>query len=161
FVAPLARVRGAEGEHVLYDALGDPLFGMALLEAISRRRTWTGAGGRVIASPTAAFRRVRGPAGLPLEAMPLQAEQTNTSIQYGDRMVLKLFRRLDEGMNPEIEIGRFLTDRARFTHVPQVGGALDYVPPGGRPASLGILQSFVPNEGDAWQFTMDSLRAYV
>jgi maltose alpha-D-glucosyltransferase / alpha-amylase len=127
---------------------------------MSRRRSLPGRMGKLMASPTSSFRRVRGPAGKNLDPSPMQAEQSNTSVVYGDRLVLKLFRRLDPGVNPDLEIGRFLTERVEFPHIPQVAGALEYLA-GRHPMTMGILHGFVPNEGDAWSFTLDSLGSYL
>src|SRR6185369_10633656 len=65
-----------------------------------------------------------------------------------------------EGVNPDLEVGRFLTERARFTHTAAVAGALEYRTGRGEPASVAILQQFVPNSGDAWRYTLHQVRAY-
>jgi maltose alpha-D-glucosyltransferase/alpha-amylase len=88
----------------------------------------------------------------------VRAEQSNSSVVYGEHLVLKLFRRLDEGANPDLEIGRFLTERTRFTHIPRVAGYLEYRAGRREPMTVGILQAWVENEGDAWRWTLDHLR---
>jgi maltose alpha-D-glucosyltransferase/alpha-amylase len=145
---------------LIYDALVDKNFCKFLLEAISRRRHFKGKAGKVLASRTRVFRNARGPAEVSPEPVPLKAEQTNTSVVYGDRLILKLFRRLEGGINPELEIGRFLTEELSFPHISPVAGAIEYHREKGQPMSLAILQSFVPNEGDAWQYTLDFLNRY-
>jgi maltose alpha-D-glucosyltransferase/alpha-amylase len=94
----------------------------------------------------------------PLAANPSRAEQSNTSVTFGDRLILKLFRRLEEGINPDIEIGQALTDDG-FEHVPALAGWLAYRTPKGEPSALGIVQQYVPNQGDAWQYTLDQVTA--
>ena len=79
---------------------------------------------------------------------------------FGDRLILKIFRRVDAGPNPDIEIGRFLTEQAGFAHVPAVAGALEYRPRKGAAMSIAILQECVPNEGDAWKFALDAVDRY-
>jgi maltose alpha-D-glucosyltransferase/alpha-amylase len=111
----------------------------------------------LLATPTKAFKAVTGGAPLALEPQPMQAEQSNTSVIFGDRLFFKLFRRPEEGINPDLEIGRFLTERVGFPHVPQVAGALEYRRGKGEPMTLGIAQQLVPNSGDAWHYTLDSL----
>jgi maltose alpha-D-glucosyltransferase / alpha-amylase len=86
----------------------------------------------------------------------LGAEQSNTSIRYGSRFILKLIRRVEEGVNPDLEMGRFLTEHG-FAHSPPVLGALDYHRGRREPMTVGILQGYVPNEGDAWNFSMHHL----
>jgi maltose alpha-D-glucosyltransferase/alpha-amylase len=145
---------------VLFDALEDGRFAAALLEAIARRRQFKGAFGEVVATPTRSFRELRGPADVPLPACVLKAEQSNSSVVYGDRLILKLYRRVGEGKNPELEIGTFLTEKARFPNIARVAGASEYRPPKGEPMTLGVLQAFVPNEGDAWDYTLGQIRQY-
>jgi maltose alpha-D-glucosyltransferase/alpha-amylase len=154
------RKRNGNGESLLYDALVDKNFCKFLIEAIGRRRIFKGRAGRVLASRTRIFRNVRGPTDIALEPTPVKAEQSNTSVVYGDRLILKLFRCLEGGINPELEIGRFLTERTSFSHISQVAGALEYHPNRGQVITLATLQSFVPNEGDAWQYTLDFLNHY-
>jgi maltose alpha-D-glucosyltransferase/alpha-amylase len=154
------RKKDDDSESLLYDALIDKNFCEFLVEAIGRRRVFKGKAGKVMASRTRVFRDIRGPAEVSLEPAPVKAEQTNTSVVYGDRLILKLFRRLEGGINPELEIGRFLTERIGFPHISQVAGALEYHHKRGEIITLATLQSFVHNEGDAWQYTLDFLNRY-
>lgn len=143
-------------ELLLYDALYDTSVTRGLLDAIGNRRRINGRGGQLAASPTKAFRRLRGSGEL--TAVPARAEQSNTSIAFGERLVLKLFRRLDEGINPDVEISQALTD-AGFGQVPALAGWLAYRSRG-EPAAVGVLQEYVTNQGDAWQYTLDQLGAF-
>ncbi len=153
---------GKEGavDGVLCDALESSDCCAALLDAIGRRRQFKGAGGELFAVPTRAFRRLRGAAEEALPASVLRGEQSNTSVRYGRRLILKIFRRLAEGVNPDLEIGRFLTERTEFANIASVAGALEYRVPRREPVTVGILQEFVANEGDAWRYTLDQVRPY-
>src|SRR5262249_49414504 len=91
----------------------------------------------------------------------LRADQTNSSVVFGDQLILKLFRRTEEGINPDLEIGYFLTERIGFPHVPPVAGTIEYRTHKGGSAAVGILQRYVANEGDAWRHTMDQLSQYL
>jgi len=146
---------------VLYDALVDKAFCKSLLKAIGQKRRFKGQLGEVSALRTQVFRSARGGSEASLDPTPMKVEQSNTSVIYGDRLILKLFRRLEEGLNPDLEIGRFLTEKTPFEHISQVAGALEYKRRRRKPMSLAILQSFVANEGDAWQYTLDSLGRYL
>jgi trehalose synthase-fused probable maltokinase len=126
----------------------------SLLIAIEKETTHQGIRGELRARKTAALRTLRPNASEALVARALRAEQSNSSIVYGDRLVLKFFRRAEEGINLDLEIGTFLSERARFANVPPVAGSLEYQDPQGKHATLGILQGFVANQGDAWQFTL-------
>jgi len=159
----VARVRGPGGDRVLFDAVWEMAFARGLLQAVERRRRLNGSEGRLLAQPTGAFREVRGPADIALEPTVLSAEQSNTSIAFGERLLLKLYRRLDQGVNPDLEVGRVLTEEVRFEHTPPVAGWLEYrrTQPRGRPATVAILHGFVQNEGDAWRYTLDALHGFL
>ena len=145
---------------VLADALVDPDVCKALLEAVRRRRTLKGHdGGRLIGRPAPALRRALGTQESP-EPSVFRAEQSNTSVLFGESLILKLFRRVEAGVNPDLELGRFLTDRTSFENTPAVAGSLEYDVNGGESITLAVLHDFVPNEGDAWQYTLDALSRY-
>ena len=116
--------------------------------------------GEIHAASTGVFLSLCGASSGALQPKPIKAEQSNSSIIYGDRVILKFFRRVEAGENPDLEIGRFLTERKNFPHIPAVAGWLDYKGKDDREMSLGILQAFVPNVGDAWRFTRKSLSSF-
>jgi maltose alpha-D-glucosyltransferase/alpha-amylase len=145
---------------VLYDGLESPALCAALLDAIRRRRTLRGDSGEIRAIRTRPFRELRGSEEESLRPSLLAVEQSNSSVVYGDRMMLKVYRRLSEGTHPDLEVGRFLTERARFAHVPAVAGALEYRSGRREPVTLALLQTYVVNEGDAWQYTLDQVESF-
>ena len=151
---------GKEG--VIYDALIEEDFRQGLLLAIARRRRFGGKKGEVIASyMPRVFRNIRGTAEETKETYLLKGEQSNTSVVYGNRLKLKIFRRLEEGVSPELEIGKFLTENELFPNSSTVAGSIEYQ---GRrdvePVTLGVLHGYIQNEGDAWQYTLDALGRY-
>ncbi|MGH2809624.1 MAG: maltose alpha-D-glucosyltransferase, partial [Actinomycetota bacterium] len=158
--AAIAWVDSTGGRMLLYDASHDPVFCGALLDAIAKRRSIAGSGGRLLAMPTKSFRRLRGD-GAEVPSTVMGAEQSNTSVNYGDRLLLKLFRRPGPGLNPDLELGRFLTDEARFPHTAQVAGALEFMAGNSEPMTLGILHGFVPNHGSGWRYMVDGLGRFV
>jgi maltose alpha-D-glucosyltransferase/alpha-amylase len=91
----------------------------------------------------------------------LRGEQSNTSIRFGDSLILKLFRRLEYGPNPDVEVGLFLTEHTTFRGTPPVAGTLEYVSPDRGSASVALLQGFEPNRGDAWTTTLARVREVV
>jgi maltose alpha-D-glucosyltransferase/alpha-amylase len=88
-------------------------------------------------------------------------EQNNTSILYGDRLLFKMYRKLEEGMNPEAEILRFLAEKDRFRQVPTYAGGIEYRTSRGKAYDLGVLQTYVPCHGDAWRNALTSLAQFV
>lgn len=156
----VATLEGAGGTAVLHDALAVDEFCRALVDAIGSDRVLPGESGDFRGISTDAFARVRGN---PEDAPPVRrssAEQSNSAIILGDRLILKLFRRVEPGINPDFEIGRFLTERARFPRVPETAGALEYRAAGAGPATAGILQGLVANQGTGWEHALGELGAY-
>jgi maltose alpha-D-glucosyltransferase/alpha-amylase len=145
---------------VLFEALEDPGACRALLDAIVRRRRARGAAGELSASPIGPLREHLGDDPEALRPRLLRVEQSNSSVAFGERLILKLFRRVAQGVNPELEIGRFLTERTDFAHIAPVLGALEYRPTRGEARTLGILQGFVPNQGDAWSYVLDQVEQF-
>jgi maltose alpha-D-glucosyltransferase/alpha-amylase len=159
--AVIARVRWeAEGEEgIVYDAMYGKGFAAALLEFIGRHRRRRGAEGELTALRTDAYHRILGTGDRTLDPVLLKAEQSNTSIAYGDRFILKLFRQLQPGVNPDLELGRFLTER-ECPHTPPVAGAVEYRRNHQDPLTVAILHGFTANQGDAWEYTKDVLGHY-
>src|SRR5205823_13270129 len=155
-------VREKEGEKTgcLYDAVFDKELGKSLVDMIARRRHLRGTEGDFIAAPMRAMRDGRLGSITNLEVASMRGEQSNSSIVFGDELILKIFRRTETGINPDLELGAFLTDRVAFPHTPPVAGAIEYRTKKGETAAVGILQKFVPNEGDAWRHTLDALSQY-
>ncbi len=146
---------------VLYDALGDSSFRDALLEAIVCETKIEGRNGSIHALRTAALREKCGESVTsPLQSFVSRAEQSNTSIIYRDRYILKLFRKLESGVSPDAEIGLFLTQRG-FKNTPAVLGTLEYrEQESDHSYGAAILQQFVPNKGDAWKYTLECLESF-
>jgi maltose alpha-D-glucosyltransferase/alpha-amylase len=129
-----------------------------------RNRTFdSNAGAELRTTTSAALRRLVGTTngdgstpGVDLTVARTSVEQSNTSAVFGNRVVMKIFRRAQEGVNPDLEIGRYLTTRG-FGHSAALLGALEYTTGKGEPRTLGVLNEYVPNEGDAWHYTLDAL----
>jgi maltose alpha-D-glucosyltransferase / alpha-amylase len=96
----------------------------------------------------------------PLPSRVGSAEQSNTSILYGDTLILKLFRRLQTGENPDVEIGKFLTEVAHFERIPPFLGEISVTSPTGDKTTVAMLQGLVPNEGDGWAWFLRQLSEF-
>ena len=130
----------------------------ALLEILATGQELRTRNGAVAGLPSTILPSLRG--AQPLTARPGTAEQSNSSAIFGDRLILKLFRRQQPGQNPDVEIGRFLTETAGFSNAPPFGGSIEVRRADEEPAALVLLQGLVPNEGDGWQWTLDELDRY-
>jgi maltose alpha-D-glucosyltransferase / alpha-amylase len=152
------RGRGPRGDSgILYDALQDPEAGKALLETIAQARKHRAGRGELLGRKDTPLGTRASRAEL--EASVLRGEQSNTSIVFGDRYMMKMVRKLEPGVSPDVEIGRYLARRVE--HVPELVGTIDLERPGAKePATLAMLQRFVPNEGDAWVHTLDELERF-
>ena len=145
---------------LLVDALTDDRACAALLSLLEHSLQVSSRSGVIRGVPGADFLTLRGPTEIALPVRRTSAEQSNTSLLYGDRLFLKLIRRQQAGPNPESEIGRFLTDRAHFSGVPPFAGEIEYVSEDGLQATLGVLQGFIANQGDGWRLTLEELARY-
>jgi maltose alpha-D-glucosyltransferase/alpha-amylase len=153
----VARVRRGPRVGLLYGAGSSPNFAVSVLDALRRSdEVSTTEGARLRFTPTAALADCADVD--PSEIKRLSAEQSNTSIAVGEQMILKLYRRLQSGTHPEVEVGRFLTEVARFRNTPELLGSIEHIAPDGTPTALAILQRFVRNQGDAWSWSIDSLK---
>jgi maltose alpha-D-glucosyltransferase/alpha-amylase len=158
--AIVAPVVSSSGSGVLYDAVFDDRACAALLSFVERSARAPARNGSIRGMPGAEFAALRGPVETPLAVRRSSAEQSNTSVLYGDRLILKLFRRQQQGPNPDCEVGRYLTEEAHFDGTPPFAGAIEYVPADGEPATLAMLQGFVANQGDGWTLTLEELSRY-
>jgi len=143
---------------MLYEPVHEEALAQGLLEAIGRRRHLKGEAGTVNGVPSRAFKELRGTGHL--DAQVIRAEQSNTAIVYGQRLFLKLFRRLEAGENVDLEVSRFLSEETEFRNTPRLAGAIEYRTNHSEPMTLAVAQSFTSNSGDAWTYTLDAIGRY-
>jgi maltose alpha-D-glucosyltransferase/alpha-amylase len=157
--ALLARVEGDDGPAgALYDPLWDRVFCEALLGFMVRKPP-RGAGGQLSGWSEREIRRPRDP-HLGNSANVTVVDQTNTSVIFGSRFILRLLRILEPGIHPDLEMSEFLTAKAKFAHTPPLLGALEYRERRGTPVAVALLHGFIPHESDAWRYTIDELGRY-
>jgi maltose alpha-D-glucosyltransferase/alpha-amylase len=156
----ICRVEGPEGRAVLRDALTDEGSCRALLAAIAGQRTLEAQNGRFRAEPTAAFGASDSRSLDELAVSHSRAEQSNSAVRYGDRFFLKVYRHLEVGENPEVEIGRFLTERTDFANVPRTAGVITYEDRTGSTSPIALLEEFVHHDGTGWEHALTVLKTY-
>lgn len=154
-------LKTSAGEGILFDAAYTETFRLNILSMITRKNKFKGQKGELTAYSGKLFNRHITRAEIPNESQVLRADQSNTAILYGDKLFLKFYRQLDEGVNPDLELTRFLTERTPFEYAPPFLGALEYRRGKSDPIIIGTLLGYVQNEGDAWQYTMDTLSRYI
>jgi len=155
--ATIAKVRQQAQIGVIADALADEAFCRAVVEAIGAGRELSMAQGRLRFTPTRAFAELAGESYAELPVGRPKAQSSNTVVTLGERLFFKGYRRIQRGVNPEFEVGRFLTEHANFTNCVPVAGAVEYLAGDGTPMTLGLLQAYVSNQGDGWNYTIDYL----
>jgi maltose alpha-D-glucosyltransferase / alpha-amylase len=150
--ATLARLRRANRVGAVLDGAADEAMATALLDHLRDDRTLQTAEGRI------AFRRTSRAGELEAGSPRLlSTEQSNASIAFGDRLILKLYRRLREGIQPDIEVARFLTEETDFDGTPALLGTIDWEREDGAPTTLGAVSAYVRNQGDAWDYVTEAL----
>jgi maltose alpha-D-glucosyltransferase/alpha-amylase len=156
--AGFARIAGPVAG-VLCDALAVPACSRAVLRNVLTGRLRIVEGGEIVSAPLA---RVTFDADT-LDSLPLSArrgDRNTLTVVYGEEYVLKTFRHVEEGLNPALEVGRFLAGQPGFTAYAPVIGSIEYRRRGTEPATLAVLYGYVPNQGTAWQSTLDELSRY-
>jgi maltose alpha-D-glucosyltransferase / alpha-amylase len=153
-VAHFGRSNGA----ILCDAIWDLAFRSQLFDAIVQRRTLRAQAGQFVG--VAKVDLEAQDLGVSEKSQVLSAEQSNSSMLFNNKFFLKLYRKLEDGVNPDVEITRFLTEETDFPNVPAFVGALEYRRAKAEPTVVCLLQRAVANEGDVWTLTVDALGRY-
>jgi maltose alpha-D-glucosyltransferase / alpha-amylase len=146
---------------ILYDGLANGQFRQVLFELIARRKGVRTGGGRLYGRPSSGFASLLGEKSLPLASQVGKGEQSNSAIIFDNTFFLKLYRRMEEGIHPEVEIGRFLSERTCFPHIASLAGVLEYRRFGAEPVALALMQGFLPSQGDAWTFTLNEVTQFL
>ena len=144
---------------VLFDGLYDPHLQQALLQQLQQRQSVLGVGGRLKFVPTRDLDKIWSPQPTGVSSRVLSEKHNNLCILYDQKVCLKLYRCLEEGTNPGVEMLTFLGRNGTLANVPTLAGELVYHSPPNEPFSLGIFRDFIPNQGqgDAWKLTRDAL----
>src|SRR6058998_1080544 len=146
------------GGAILFDAIWDTTFRSQLFEAIVQHQAIKGEVSHLV-----------GLASDKLEpdhllasgkSQVFGAEQSNSSMLFDNGFFLKLYRKLEDGVNPDVELNRFLTEHTQFPNVPAFVGALEYRRTKAEPTVVCLLQRAVANEGNVWTLTVDALGRY-
>jgi maltose alpha-D-glucosyltransferase/alpha-amylase len=144
---------------ILYDPTGEPVFAAALVDAVAMQGRFPGLGSEVVGVPSPLLHSVWPVDASQPSPIMMGGEHSHTILVWTDRLALKMFRRVEEGPNPEPELCQLFAERTSFRQAPPLLGTLEYrqQPPG---ITLAVLQGFVPNQGDAWHYVIDALGRY-
>jgi maltose alpha-D-glucosyltransferase/alpha-amylase len=156
----LAKVRRLARVGVLFDAFWDDRFCCAVVAGMERGDELDFGEGMLKFKVTSAHPRFACPVG-EATIMRSVSDRGRLRVNLDDRLVLKSYRWLLEGMHPELEMSRFLIETAKFSHIPQLAGTVEYAGPKGRRSTLAILERYAENQGDAWHYTLDYLERHL
>ncbi|PZX19849.1 maltose alpha-D-glucosyltransferase/alpha-amylase [Palleronia aestuarii] len=152
--ATLAKLRRANRVGAILDGTVDEAMANELLDALREGRTIESGDGRIAFARTDRSTEMLAEPG---EPRLMSAEQSNASIAFSDKVILKLYRRLQEGVQPDIEVARFLTEKTDFTASPALLGTIDWTRDDGTTTTLAAAFEFVRNQGDAWTYVTEAL----
>jgi maltose alpha-D-glucosyltransferase/alpha-amylase len=159
--AAVAKIRQQANVGVMGDAFADENFCRAVVGAVAARRQIRTTQGRMQFRPSAAFNEI---AGTDFGTLPVErprASSSNTVVMLGQRLMLKGYRRVRVGKNPEQEMSQYLTEVAHFANCAALAGVLEYVAEDGQTRLLAMLQAYVANQGDGWTFSLEYVRRHL
>ncbi|AMM25729.1 maltose alpha-D-glucosyltransferase [Variovorax sp. PAMC 28711] len=159
--AIVAKVRQQAEVGLMADAFYDEAFCRAVVLGIAQGLTLPAERGEIRFTSTGALADVTQEDVDALEVSRPSAASSNTVVTLGDQLFLKGYRHIHQGINPELDVGRYLTQVARFANCVPVAGAIEYHGADGSVMTLALLQAFVPNQGDAWEYTQAYLDRFL
>jgi maltose alpha-D-glucosyltransferase / alpha-amylase len=155
----LAKIRRGPRVGAAYDAAQGDALAPAIVRNMRDRRTIEADSAQIV------FHGSDSLAQLPVPETPsvrrIGVEQSNTSMIVNEELVLKLYRKLQSGVQPEVEMARFLTEVAGFANTPAYLGSMHRIDAGGEDTALGIAFGLVPNQGDGWNYTVNWLQRFM
>jgi maltose alpha-D-glucosyltransferase/alpha-amylase len=159
--AAVAKIRQQGNVGVMGDAFADELFCRSVVAAMAVGREIPMAQGKLQFRPTAEFTEIAGQEFAALAVERPRGSSSNTIVNMREHLMLKGYRRLRVGMNPELEMGLYLTEVAHFANCAPLAGVLEYIANDGQTRLLAMLQAYVANQGDGWTYSLEYLRRHL
>jgi len=158
-LACIAKLSVGGKQGYLVDAIYDSRFRTALIKSINKKGDVVGLYGALKIVATPALKRLVKSWKDEIKSDIIGVEQSNSSIVYEGQLILKLYRKLDEGLNPDLELNRYLTENCNFSYCPKYLGSIEELRDG-KPYVVSTLQEYIPNGEDVWQYTVNFLKLY-
>ena len=158
--AVIADIKLDKEEGILYDGTYDERLHNVLFNTVINRRKIKGLKGEFAGLPSKRLKAMTANKNLPIPSRPLKVEQSNSAILYDETLFLKLYRKLDDGVNPELDILSYLGNRGNFKNIPPYAGVIEYNSGKKEPLTVAIMQGYVENSGNAWGYTLGVVRKY-
>ena len=157
----LAKVRQKGRMGILYGAFGDEHFCRALARGIGANLDLPLGSGKACIAFRACPSFAALAEGIDTPVRHPALEQSNTAVYFDNRLFLKGYRRVQPGTNPEVEVGRFLSERAAFPHVVPVAGSIELHDGSGQSYTLALLQPYVEHQNIGWSYALDYVDRYL
>ncbi len=157
--AVIANVTYDNDKAILYDGVHDHLLLDKLFSIIQKRSKLKGIHGEIEGSSGSRLRKLK-PEEMPLKPNVVAFRRSNASITFADKYFLRMYRSLQEGLNPDVEIIKNLTRHSDFKNIPPYVGRLDYKHPDFEDTSLALLVDLIPNVEDAWEMFQTSIDSF-
>lgn len=157
--AVIATVKLSHTSGHLIDSTYDPSFQGALFSTLREKRKPKGKNGKLHATISKHFKvnGIKGDQKDALQSRILGADQTNSSLSFADRYFLKIYRRIEEGTNPDVELQGHLSENSNFSSIPKYLGKIEWQGDLQNPVTLAMLQEYIPNSQDVWAYSVDAL----
>jgi maltose alpha-D-glucosyltransferase / alpha-amylase len=159
--AAVAKIRQQADVGVMGDAFADEMFCRAVAAAIAARKDISMAQGKLQFRPTSAFDQLAGRDFSALKVERPRGSSSNTVVTMGERLMLKGYRRLRTGSNPELEMGRYLTEVVHYPNCAPLAGTLEYIANDGETRQLAMLQGYIANQGDGWTHSLEYVQRHL
>ena len=159
--AAVAKIRQQGDVGIMGDAFADAPFCRAVVQAMAKGREIASSQGKIVFRATAAFNDIAGRDYASLSVERPRGSSSNTVVALGERLMLKGYRRLRTGMNPELEMGLYLTEVVNFSNCARLAGVVENVGKDGQVRLLGMLQAFVANQGDGWTYALEYMKRHL
>jgi maltose alpha-D-glucosyltransferase/alpha-amylase len=159
--AAVAKIRQQGNVGVMGDAFADELFCRAIVAAMAVGREIPMVQGKLKFRPTAAFAEIAGQDFSTLPVERPRSTSSNTVVSMREKLILKGYRQLRVGLNPELEMGLYLTEVAHYANCAPLAGVLEYIANDGQTQLLAILQAYVANQGDGWTYSLEYMRRHL
>jgi maltose alpha-D-glucosyltransferase/alpha-amylase len=162
-IAPFTLAKLREGPRIgaIFDSATDESLGHGLVRAMAAGEDLEALGGKLRFSCSLEIRDLLAelPEGAPVRSVGV--EQSNSAVIIGERILLKIYRQPESGVQPELEVGRYLTEEAHFDKSPALLGVVECMPENGQPTAIAAAFESIENQGDAWGIIVEGLSRHL
>jgi len=156
----IAKLRSNSDEFILINAAFDEAFSIAFLKEIVSRKSLKGSSGNLVFNPDRRLIQYFSEPDDHIQQAVTTLSLNEIRLQFGEVFILKLYRRIEEGINPGEEILEFISENTSFRNIPLYRGSISYYKKNAEPINFALMQEFVLNQGSAWTYVLDSIDTF-